>query len=267
MNSPANPLKERLLKGEPVFIFAVRGSRTVDIVSLAASVGFDGFYVDFQHSPMDLETAAQMWTTAHHTPVTPLTRVPDLTPSTISRVLDAGALGIIAPDVKSGAEAEQVVQAALVAPRGSRSFVPGVPSPRFRDVPAKSLANAVSDATLVIAMIETADGVAAAPDIVGTSGIDAIFVGMNDLTADYGVPGEYLDDRVKEAVRRVLDACREHGKPGIVAGARPQEALATYLRMGAAPVYFTGSDTLMLMDGARRTIAEARALHDWLGKA
>ena len=186
-------------------------SRTVNVVSLATALGYDAFYVDLQHSSISIDTAAQICTTALHSDVTAFVRVPSLEPGMIARVLDSGAQGILAPDIRSEKEAKALVQAALIAPKGDRSVGGGIPNPRHRGVPAEKMAEAVNDATLLIAMIETPDAVNAAEEIIGVDGIDAIQIGTNDLTTAMGIPGQMTHERVQEAYAKVIAACGAHG--------------------------------------------------------
>ncbi len=153
-----NVLKERLKSGEPAFCFSVRMARTVNIVALAEAVGYHGFYVDLQHSSLSVDSAAQICAAALHADVTAFVRVPSLELGLIARLLDAGAQGILAPDIRSAAEAEALVRAALIAPKGERSVGGGIPNPRFAGVSGSALAAAINDATLLIAMIETEGG-------------------------------------------------------------------------------------------------------------
>ena len=123
-----NILKDRLRSGEPTFVFSVRMARTVNIVALAEATGYHGLYVDLQHSSISMDTAAQIFSAALHSSVTAFVRVPSLEPGLISRVLDAGAQGILMPDIRSGAQARALVQAALISPKGDRSVGGGIPN-------------------------------------------------------------------------------------------------------------------------------------------
>lgn len=254
----ANLLKDRLKSGEPAFVFSVRMARTVNIVALAEAAGYHGFYVDLQHSSISIDTAAQIFAAAQHSAVTAFVRVPSLEPGLISRVLDAGAQGILMPDVRSGAEARALVQAALIAPKGERSVGGGIPNPRFRGLAGAALAEAVNAATLLIAMVETEEAAGRAAEIIATDGIDAIQIGSNDLTTSMGIPGQYASERVRAVYAGVIDACRAAGKPLIIGGIRKAEELEPYVRMGAARCYFTGADSVFMLEGARAFMAEAR---------
>ena len=107
-----NTVKEKLAREEVVSSMTVRLVRGVEIARMAATAGFDMIYVDLEHSTLTLETTGQICQAALSAGVTPMVRVPANSPEYIQRVLDAGALGIIAPGVRSAEEARTVVAAA-----------------------------------------------------------------------------------------------------------------------------------------------------------
>ena len=262
MADAANALKQKILANEPSFVFSMRMSRTVNIVALAAASGYDGFYVDLQHSPIDLDAAAQIFQAGLLSDVAVFARVPNLEFGTIGRVMDAGAMGILAPDIRSGEDARLLVRAALLAPNGERSVGSGIPNARFRGVPAAALAERINEATLLIAMIETPEGVAAAEEIAAVEGIDAVEIGSNDLTTAMGIPNQYDHERLRDAYRHVIAACRKHGKPMIAGGIRGRTLLETYIAMGASRSYFVGTDTGFMLQGAQAVRADAQAADD-----
>ena len=253
-----NPLLTRLLTKETNFVFSVRSSRTTSVVAFAEQLGYHGLYVDLQHSSISIDTCAQICWTALHSGLTAFVRPPSLEPGLISRVLDGGAQGILAPDIRSGAQARALVEAAMIAPLGDRSVGGGAENPRFRGLKGGALAKAINDATLLIAMIETEEGVEAAAEIIGTEGISAIQIGSNDLTTSMGIPGDFLNERVKRVYGKVIEACKAADKPMIIGGIRAAEQLATYVRMGAARCYFTGTDTAFMLEGGRHFMEEAK---------
>jgi 2-keto-3-deoxy-L-rhamnonate aldolase RhmA len=253
----ANPLMDRLKANEPSYVFSVRMARTINIVAMAEECGYHGLYVDLQHSSISIDVCAQICWAALNSQITAFVRVPSVEPGMISRVLDAGAQGILAPDIRSREQAQALVQAAMIAPLGERSVGGGISNPRFRGLKGRALAEAINQATLLIAMIETEDGVEAAADIIGVEGISAIQIGSNDLTTSMGIPGDYLNERVKAAYAMVIKACTDAGKPLIIGGIRSAEQLEPYVRMGAARCYFTGADSVFMLEGARKFMAEA----------
>src|SRR5262245_11215586 len=106
-----NPVKEKLARGEVASSMTVRLVRGIEIARIARTAGFDSIYVDLEHSSVSVDATGQISMAALEMGLAPFVRVPANTPEWISRALDAGALGIVAPDVRSAAEARAVVAA------------------------------------------------------------------------------------------------------------------------------------------------------------
>ena len=130
-----NAVKEKLARNEVVASMVVRLVRGVEIAQIAKTAGFDMLYIDLEHSSFSLDTAGQICLAALGIGITPMVRVPANTPDYISRVLDGGALGVIAPDVGSAEEARAVVKAAKYPPLGERGAGGVLPHLQYRCVP------------------------------------------------------------------------------------------------------------------------------------
>src|SRR2546429_6287707 len=122
-----NPVKEKLARGELVSSMTARLVSSIEIVRIAKSAGFDSLYIDLEHSSFSMETTSQICVMALEAGIPALVRVPANTPEYISRVLDGGALRVIAPGVRSAEEARAVVAAAKYPPLGERG--PSAPPP------------------------------------------------------------------------------------------------------------------------------------------
>ena len=160
---------------------------------------------------------------------------------------EGGALGIIAPHVRSADEARAVVRAAKFSPLGERSNAGGLPHLHFRSFSAPEAYAALNEATMVIVQFESAAALDKTEEIVAVDGVDLVLVGLNDLLADWGIPGQYDHPRVREAYASTIAACRRHGKHCGVGGlsTRP-DLVAEFVRMGARYVS-TGTDLAFLM--------------------
>ena len=185
-------------------------------------------------------------------------RVPSISPEFISRVLDGGALGVIAPHVASAEEARQVVRYAKFPPLGARSYGGPLASTQFRTYPVAEANAALNDATMVICMIETVGAVDAVDEIAAVEGVDMLFIGTNDLCGDMGIPGQYAHERVRDAYARTIKACRSRGKHVGIGGigSRP-DLIAEFVRQGARYIS-TGSDLNFLIDACAK---QAQAVH------
>lgn len=245
-----NGMREKLARGEVVSSMTVRLVRGPEVARIARTAGFDSLYVDLEHCTFSLDDTAAICLAAMDAGVTPLVRVPSNTPDYIGRVLDGGAMGIIAPHVRSAEEARAVVRAARFQPVGERSANGALPHLGYRSVPAALANPAMNEATIVVLMLEAVEALERVEEIVAVEGVDMLLVGTNDLTAEWGIPGQYDDPRVAAAYQRCIDACRRHGKHLGVGGlaSRP-DLVQRFVQMGARYVS-TGTDLNFLLAAA-----------------
>ena len=160
--------------------------------------------------------------------MTPLVRVAGLEHWHASRILDNGAQGVVVPHVDDAAQAARVAAACRFPPVGKRSMGGGLQQLGFASMPVGEAARIVNEETLVVVMIESPQGVANCDEIAAVPGIDALLIGTNDLCFEMGIPGEFNDARVGEAYRKVIAACRKHGKfPAWAACTPPSSSSAT----------------------------------------
>src|SRR5256885_7718947 len=255
-----NSVKDKLARGEVVASMAVRLVPGVEIVRIAKTAGFDSIYIDLEHSAFSIETTSQISIMALEADIPAFVRVPANTPEYISRVLDGGALGVIAPGVRSAAEARDVVAAAKYPPAGSRGLSAGLPHLQFRTLPAAETMPALNDATMVIVQFESKAALDAMEQIVAVDGVDMVLIGTNDLMADLGIPGQYDHPKVRDAYERTIAACRKRGKHVGVGGlgSRP-DLMAQYVKMGARYVS-TGTDLAFLMAACTQRAEQVRDL-------
>jgi 2-keto-3-deoxy-L-rhamnonate aldolase RhmA len=255
-----NNVREKLARGEVVSSMTVRLVRGIEIVRIAKTAGFDSIYVDVEHSSFSLDTTGQICMAALEMGIAPFVRVPANTPEYISRALDGGALGVIAPHIRSAEEARAVVRAAKFPPFGERGVSGGLPHLQFRTFPQDEAYAALNDATMVIVQFETAAAVAQAEEIVAVEGVDMVLMGTNDLLADLGLPGQFEHPKVRDAYARTIAACRKHGKHVGVGGlsSRPK-LVAEFVQMGARYVS-TGTDLGFLLAAATERANQVRDL-------
>jgi 2-keto-3-deoxy-L-rhamnonate aldolase RhmA len=256
----ANSARRKLRAGELVVCLGLRQARTVDIAMIAAASGYDAVYVDMEHSPVSLETTSMLCAAAIGTGVTPLVRVPSHDAHWISRVLDGGAQGVIVPHVGTPQQARDVVAAARFPPLGHRSVMGVTPALGYRALPLGEINERLNADTLVIAMLETPEGIASAETIAAVDGIDLLLIGSNDLCTEMGIPGQLNHPRLREAYEATAAACRRHGKILGVGGIRGDIALQTDLvRLGARFV-IAGNDVALLLAAGKQDVAALRGI-------
>jgi len=195
------PLRQRLHSGETV----VGPLQIFDSVQVAESVGVAGmdFVVfDQEHGPLTAETTLEMTAAAERSGASPLVRVRENSPPEIQRALDVGA-GVQVPQVETGADAEQAVDAARFAPIGERGLSQYV---RAGDYVGDSKYTEMQNETqTVVLQVEGQRGVDNINDIVSVPGFDVVFLGPYDLSQSMGVPGQVRDERVEAAMEQVIE--------------------------------------------------------------
>jgi 4-hydroxy-2-oxoheptanedioate aldolase len=218
----SDPVRERWAGGEGAFA-AWLTLESPAASAAVASAGFDAVVVDLQHGHATLEALPHLLAAIETTPAVPFVRAAWNHPADLMRALDLGARGVICPMVGSRAEAETFVAACRYPPVGTRSYGP-IHAAFGR---GHQQTTAADDATLLFAMIETADGLAHLEEIAATPGLDGLFVGPADLSLGMGLDtfADLIDPALLTALDAVVAAASGHGlTPGIHAPSRTSAA-------------------------------------------
>lgn len=227
-----NPVKQRMQAGEAALGLSVRLARSPDIARIAKATGHDFLFIDVQHSIFNLETIIGIAHTALAIGVAPVVRVRGIDDPDVSLLLDNGVSGIVFPDVNSAEEARRAVARCRFPPVGARSVSGGYPQFDYRSTPISEAVPALDRATLVVCMIETAQGLAALEEIAAVPGVDVIHVGANDLLVSLGKPGRFDDPAVTEAMDRAIAAAAASGIHAGCGGNRDVARQAAAIRRG-----------------------------------
>ena len=255
----ANHARRKLEAGQLALGMGLRQARTVDIAQIAQACDFDWLFIDMEHNSMSMDTAAQICAAALGFGVAPLIRVPSHESFHSTRLLDAGAQGIVIPHVDNADQARRVVDFCRFPPLGHRSIPGGLPQTRFATLPVTETVELINGETLVVVMIETVEGLRNVDEIAAVRGVDALLVGCTDMAAELGVTGELGHARVKEALDMVFAACRKHGKFAGVGGVYDESLMREYVGKGARLI-LSGSDLAFLMAGARARSSMLRSI-------
>lgn len=248
-----NTVKRKLAADEPVLLMSLRQLQGPDAAMIVRECGFDGFYVDCEHGMYSWAQTSALCACALLAGLMPAVRVRANSPADIGAALDAGASCVIVPHVSSAGEAEAAVRAAKYPPRGDRSLAAVGPATRYRSLPATETIRLMNDQTMVIAMLETAAGVAAADEIAAVPGVDALMLGPGDLAVELGIPGAATHSRIRDAYAAALDAAMRHDKHFVANGPDTGELVSR-----GARILLGGTDVGYLMAGARQAAAALR---------
>ena len=248
-----NTTKHRLLAGKMGLGFGVHHLRTVAAPVLAAATGHDWMFIDTEHGAFSIQETTQLCIAALPTGVTPIVRVCAGALDEATRALDNGALGIVVPHVDTAAEAKRIAAAFRYPPQGTRSW--GGPPAVYGYRPPATLEaqKAINAEILTIVMLESPEAVRNADAIAAVDGVDVLFIGTSDLTAELGISGQMGHPKVIEAYQAVGDACRKHGKVLGMGGVYDEVNASRYVGMGARFI-LTGSDHSYIVAGADQRI-------------
>jgi 2-keto-3-deoxy-L-rhamnonate aldolase RhmA len=201
----ANTTKGKLASGGSVYGCWLRYSDPA-LAEFVSYQGWDFVVFDGEHGTLDPRGCENLVRAAELRDATPVVRVTSNDAPVIGRFLDTGAQGAQIPMVNTAADAERAVQAIKYWPRGERGLAASRAAAYGQDLPLAEYVTRANAETLVVAQIETPEGVSALPAILDVDGIDVIFVGATDLSQALGAPGELDAPRVESAIDEIVRA-------------------------------------------------------------
>jgi 4-hydroxy-2-oxoheptanedioate aldolase len=246
-----NHVRQRLQAGEPS-IGTWLSVPSPEVAEFVSKLPFDWLVVDAEHNPVDIRTLAQMFASMSASGIAPMVRIPWNSPENFKRVLDAGAWGVVVPMVNTREEAERAVAAARYYPDGNRSVGGGRHALSWDSSGAEYYRNA-NDQVLLVLQIEHIDGVNNADEILSVPGVDACFIGPNDLAASMGLGlGVALESDIPELVQAIMhirDTCKKHG---VATGIHTSGAAGVNFRIGQGFQFCAMASELRYMLGYLR---------------
>ena len=201
----SNPLKAKLRAGRPT-IGAWAELADPTVVEILGLAGYDAAVLDHEHGPGGLSQAVHQLQALAATPMAGLLRVPWNDPVYIKRALDIGVDGIMVPSVNSVAEASAAVAACRYPPAGLRGCAAPIVRASSYGLELQRYLQTVEDDLLIICQIETVQAVRAIPEIAAVEGVDMLFIGAVDLSADLGKLGQWDDPEVRDTIGRAEHA-------------------------------------------------------------
>jgi len=223
-------------------------------VEVMAHAGFDWLCLDMQHGMLDYNDIKMMLPAMSASNAIPFVRVPWNEPYEIMKVLDAGAYGVIVPLVNNREEAERAVAACRYPPAGIRSHGPT----RATIYSGPGYTTKANTEIACVVMIETAEALENLDDIMSTPGVDAVYIGPNDLAYALGQKpaGDNNDPTRVETVTHSLETAQRHGiAAGIQTGS--VEFTRRYIDQGFHMVTL-GTDRAFMEANARAQLGEVR---------
>ncbi len=210
-------LKEKMKKKKGIIgTFLELGSTSM--VECLALSGFDYMIIDTEHGPFETESVAEYICAGKMRNMLSLVRVKELSRAAVLKNLDAGANGVIIPNIQSVEEVEKAVEYGKYFPLGKRgvAFSRGCGYGMEEELTMRQYFDKCNQDTMIIPQCETVGCLENIETIVQMDGVDGIFIGPYDLSTAMGKPGQFDDGEIISAIKRIKNACDQSGKMCII---------------------------------------------------
>ncbi len=222
-------IKDRLSRNELVMVAAVGRVMHPNLIQIIGMHGgFHALWFDHEHVGFTTESLEVGTLAARSQGLDTFVRIAPTDYALVTRSLEAGAGGIMAAQVNSAEQAEQIVRWAKFHPRGVRGLNTGGYDARFGAMSIAEFTEHANRETFLAIQIETAQAVEECEAIAAIEGVDLLFVGPSDLSQSLGVPGDFWNQKCLAAIARVANACKHHGKHWGAVTVNPDHAEMLY---------------------------------------
>lgn len=248
--------RELMRRGEKLIgTFMMTDSQ--EVLEILGEGGFEFVVIDEEHGGLQDVCYSNLVRTAEAAGVIPIFRTPGLVEDSVKRALDAGASGVMIPNVSSADDARMAVSLSKFPPIGHRGACPYVRANHYGEGDKQAYFRKSNEEVALILLVEGPEGVANFDEILEVEGVDAVFFGPFDLSVAMGIPGEIDDPRVVEAIRTMI---HKANAKGVFAGMLGVDAAATqrWIQEGADFILVM-QDTLLLLKACKDILAEIKA--------
>ncbi len=197
---------------------------TPGIAKLCGLADLDFVLIDMEHGPFDLSQVANMIARFKATPTSPIIRIPASEYHFVARAMDAGAHGIMAPNVRNVQQARRLNDAMRYAPEGNRGLGLGTSHNDFTRPDPGAYTAAANRDNILICQIESTEALGNLDSIASEPGVDCLWVGHMDLTQDMGIVGQLGHPEFLGALKDVVTVARKHHKLAGIQPGSPQQA-------------------------------------------
>ncbi|MBA2964453.1 MULTISPECIES: HpcH/HpaI aldolase family protein [Ramlibacter] len=209
-----NPLNALWAARKPAFGTWATVVHHPRFMKLLAVAGLDFVIIEMEHSDFTIAEVGTLCLVAREAGIVPIVRPAGLAPHDYTRPLDAGAMGLLLPNIDSAEQLESILQATKFYPRGKRILNLRGPHTDYERLtrPLEQIAE-LNQETVTVAMIESQGGLDNLDAICRVPGLSAVMVGPDDLSQDLGVPGDLQHPSMVAAIEHVIATCDSNGVP------------------------------------------------------
>ena len=256
MYEPIKGFRKRLENGETLVGTTIVVTDPIATDAIAESVDF--LWFDLEHTSMSHEALRNHLIAARGKGCPGIVRVTQGSTAFVKPVLDAGASGVIAPQIRTVKEVEQLVTDCRYTPMGERGVGPLIPT-NYTKVPIPQQVEQSNSNILTAIMIETAESVEIIDEIVAVPGLDSIVIGPMDLSGSLGVLGNLEHPEVVNAMNRVITSATDAGVY-VGAGLGLDASYGLTLANRGVKWLQMGCDILAMIDGINKSVTDLRDL-------
>jgi 2-keto-3-deoxy-L-rhamnonate aldolase RhmA len=228
------------------------------VTEIVARAGYDAVMIDMEHGPMGFSEVTEMLRALNGFQVAPLARVPANDPVDLKRILDTGVTGVMVPAVHGAADAQRAVAGCRYPPEGHRGLAATVVRATGHGAHWQDYLAEIGRRLTVICQIESPEGVEKVEAIAAVDGVDMLFVGPFDLSAQLGYLGQPDHPEVQRAVQRIERAAKDAGK--LLGGIATPERGPERLVEAGYDLLIPDADVAHLRGGAEASVARFREL-------
>ena len=251
MPAPKNKLKSAILSGKMQYGLWL-GLASAGVAEMAGGAGFDWCLIDGEHGPNDLPRIEEQLRALAGQPTSAIVRVPESDDWLLKQVLDLGAQTVLVPMVETAEQAANVVAACKYAPEGRRGV--GYALTRASNYNAISdYAKTANKEVCVIVQVETLSAMKNIPQIARVPGVDCVFIGPADLSADMG----YLADlNHPEVLAVIAQGMTNIAAGGVAAGTIAFSEIDQKRFMGQGGTFLgVAADVTLLQSALQETVS------------
>ena len=252
-----NSLKSRLKKGEGVIGTMITIFDNPEIAKIVKVCGFDYFIIDCEHGSYNYSSIANMLAVAREAGIAGVVRIPEVKREVVLKYMEMGAAGLLLPNTETAEQARLLVEYSKYSPMGNRGVSLLRPHTGFEEVKsAVEYMKNLNEETLLMTQIESPKGLKNLADILEVDGIDAAFIGPNDLSQSMGIMGQINHPDFVAALDHVIKTSKEKGKYSGIHLTTP-ESIVPWVEKGMT-LNLLANEVIYMMNGAKDTLSRFR---------
>lgn len=218
---------------------------------------FDYVIIDYEHGHITHGDLVQMVRAAESVDLAVMVHIPEIEERVIGQVLDLGVTSLLVSNVSSVEDARRLVQLTHYHPEGTRGACPFTRANYYSSgLPGDVYYRKFNEDLFVIATIENTNGVREMEEIISTDGIDALGVGMFDLSVSMGIPGQVTHPEIQGVIDTAVAAARKRNKIFTAMVMSPEEA--TTMDKDVIRLIMSGSPESVIQNYLRKTATSIR---------